>query len=52
MPEVENKPKNCVQNRSPQSNFEGQDSLPLVVYNATLKTYYSLSVLPKKQNYR
>ena len=31
MPEVENKPKNRVKNRSPQGHFEGQNSLPLSV---------------------
>ena len=31
MPEVENKPKNWVKNRSPQGHFEGQDSLPLSI---------------------
>ena len=29
MPEVENKPKNLVKNRSPQGHFEGQDTIPL-----------------------
>ena len=29
MPEVENKPKNLVKNRSPQGHFEGQDTVPL-----------------------
>ena len=29
MPEVENKPKNLVKNRSPQGHFEGQDSFSL-----------------------
>ena len=34
MPEVENKPKNLVKNRSPQGHFEGQDSLPLKLQKA------------------
>ena len=29
MPEVENKKKNLVKNRSPQGHFEGQDTVPL-----------------------
>ena len=31
MPEVGNKPKNLVKNRSPQGHFEGQNSSPLNV---------------------
>jgi hypothetical protein len=31
MPEVENKPKNLVKNRSQQGHFEGQDTIPLII---------------------
>ena len=34
MPEVENKPKNWVKNRSPQGPFEGQNTFPLNMNNS------------------
>jgi len=38
MPEVENKPKNRVKNRSPQGHLEGQDSLPLIISYSYINT--------------
>ena len=34
MPEVENKPKNLVKNRSPQDHFEGQNTISLTLWTA------------------
>ena len=47
MPEVENKPKNLVKNRSPQGHFEGQDSLPLTKHAQVINTYQHIAFCPE-----
>ena len=42
MPEVENKPKNWVKNRSPQGHFEGQDPFPLNAYTDKFDAYIKI----------
>ena len=40
MPEVENKPKNLVKNRSSQGHFEGQDPISLCGQCLLNKAFY------------
>ena len=47
MPDVENKPKNWVINRSPQGHFESQDSLPLSRCAALQKAVLLEKAAPK-----
>ena len=44
MSEVENKPKDLVENRSPQCHFEGQDTLPLSCFTFEYVAFATPSV--------